>query len=254
LDEQIGGIWRDGIVISGYPGVGKSVFAKHLAIPAVVGGHEVIYLDLENDRADILEAFLLVFLSAMMGDKAPTRMQLRQNPEILRDTETILMFERDVGDRAWILDASYEKKITPAHLAELIEDRMNVLKAEDKTVVLLIDSLNELNSLWPLGKGEYESMQRWLAEIKHIKAKYQIPVVLICHVTKIPNREEMMTPKGTSGLGHFARTQLIIEIDENQKATVIVKVVRSQFGEVGQTKLLFDRTRLSLKERVVTVP
>jgi KaiC/GvpD/RAD55 family RecA-like ATPase len=226
------------------------VFVSHLAIHFAVGGHEVIYLDLENDRKDVVQRLFTIFLSTYWGKKAPTIGQLYEAPEKWLDNDEVTMaYVENVGERLWVIDAGYEKKILPAHLDELLKDRWDAVKQDDKQVILIVDSINEINSLWPLGKGEYESIQRWLAEIKHLKAKYDAPIILVAHVT-----QDGVGFKGTSGLKHFARTQIGLERPDATKNVITLSVIRSQFGETGDTRLYLDRTRLLLLENVVTVP
>lgn len=246
LDQRIGGVWRDGVVISGSPGAGKSLLVSHLALRFVIGGHVVILVDLENDLKDVHERLFLIFLSSMAAKKAPTKGQFHDAPEmVLTDPKWIRAFQDHIANRLWIIDSGHDKAMTPAHLEELVREEWEKVTQEEKQVVLIIDSVNELNSLWPLGKSEYESIQRWLSEIKHIKSKYEIPVILVCHVT-----QEGQGFKGTSGLRHFGRTQILLESGdkENTRNDIILTIQRSQYGQTGDTPFHLDRTRLMLEE------
>lgn len=255
IDKQIGGIWRDGIVISGDPGSGKTIFALNLSVGFASSGNRIIYVDLENDKRDIILAVVTICLYRFFKNLSPPVYNLIEMPELLNKKpewyEVIA-----IHLRPWFTLITTEdfKTITP----DLIESLIGLAKEEcgtqGKQAILFLDSINELSLLHPLNSKVYESLERWLAVLKAIRARYQIPISLICHVPKDSTRE-IFNPKGSSGIAHFARTQMIIKREKKEEHEffhgldeIEVILTRAQFGDTGKTRFFFDRDRLGLSE------
>jgi len=249
LDRTVGGVWLDGVAISGERGVGKSLLVDHMMIDFAMAGNEVVKLDLENNRRHILERLFLIFACRVLGrESAPQKMELRDYPKWMGNVGINRKWHDNMKDRIWLIDSAYEKRLTPEQIDELVKERWEVLAPMEKQVILIVDSFDVLNNRFPLCSGEYESQQRWLSEIQAIGTKYQIPIILISHMGKSGPF------KGTTAIQHYARTQILLEPVENEPNTVIVNVLRAQYGEASRIRMEIDRTRLALRERGVTVP
>lgn len=204
--------------------------------------------DIENDRRDVVKRLVLISLTMAMA-KPPTEYGLLQDdndvPRILPHLATIEPWLSRIS-----LFSAGDGVMTPKVMEswmQLASDEIGRAKKYDEDgnltsgmdAILIIDSLNELASAHPLAKGEYESLQRWLATIKNLKVKYQLPVCLICHVPK-EGASEIFNPKGSSGIAHFARTQLIVRKKESESTAttdqIRVKVVRAQFAAIRKDK------------------
>jgi len=247
IDETVGGIWRDGIVISGDPGHGKTIFALNLMFGFMESKNRVIYLDLENDRRDTIKRMILITLNRIFGKAAPTEGQLIKDPNILTNPdfwEKIHCYLEPYFSLVSIGDG----KITPKMFDNWLKTIAGEIQQTGKQAILVIDSLNELSLVYPLARNIYESLERWLAEIKLLKVKYQIPIALICHVTK-GGSKEIFNPKGSSGIAHFARTQIEIKRPEGKASIIEANIVRSQFGQTGVKRYDFDQMRLGMTGR-----
>jgi len=242
------GEWADGIAISGVRGAGKSLLVNHAMVDFAAQGHEVIKLDMENPRRRILEVMLHIFVGSVWETGIPTWHQLREYPKWLGDVKLNRYWHERIGQRMWIVDSAYEKKLTPEHIDELVQDRWEQLKPDEKQVILVIDSIDVLNNKFRLASTEYDSQQKWLAEIQSIGMKYEIPIILISHMGKGGPF------KGTTAIQHWARTQILLEKDDPESAEVLVKILRAQYGEEGQLKMEIDKLRLRMREMVVTIP
>jgi hypothetical protein len=228
IDETVGGIWRDGIVISGDPGHGKTIFALNLMFGFMESKNRVIYLDLENDRRDTIKRMILIALNRIFGKDAPTEGQLIKDPNILTNPD----FWEKIHcylEPYFSLVSIGDKKITPKMCDNWLKTIAGEIQQTGKQAILVIDSLNE-------------------AEIKLLKVKYQIPIALICHVTK-GGSKEIFNPKGSSGIAHFARTQIEIKRPEGKASIIEANIVRSQFGQTGVKRYDFDQMRLGLTGR-----
>lgn len=247
IDQMIGGIWRDGIVISGKPGHGKTIFSLNLVFGFMKSGNRVIYLDLENDRRDTVKRIILITLNRVFSKNAPTEGELIRDPEILAHTEFWEKIYKDLQPYFSLINPTSDKRITPKTIDAWLKIASEEIQENGKQAILIIDSINELSAISPLAKGLHESLERWLAEIKLLKVRYQIPIALICHVPK-DSPEEIFNPKGSSGIAHFARTQIVIK--RPSASTIEANIVRSQFGRTGKVRYDFDQMRLGLKEQV----
>jgi len=244
---MIGGIWRDGVVISGKPGHGKTIFSLNLAFGFMQSQNRVIYLDLENDRRDTIKRMILITLNRMFGKDGPTEGDLIKHPEVLVHVEFWERIYRQLQPYFSLVNADAEKKITPGTLDAWLKLAAEEIQKSGKQAMLIIDSINELSLISPLARSLYESLERWLAEIKLLRVRYQIPIALICHVPK-DSPEQIFNPKGSSGIAHFARTQIVIK--RPSASTVEANILRSQFGRTGKVRYDFDQMRLGLKEQV----
>jgi len=245
IDTKIGGIWRDGVVISGDPGHGKTIFFLNLIFGFLRSENKVIYLDLENDRRDTIKRMVLITLNRIFGKDAPTEGQLIKDPTILTNPDFWEKIHRYLEPHFSLINIG-DKKITPGILNNWLKRIVGEIQQTGKQAILGIDSLNELALVYPLARNIYESLERWLAEIKLLRVKYQIPIVLICHVPKDAPKE-IFNPKGSSGIAHFARTQIVIK--RPTPSTIEANILRSQFGRTGKVSYDFDQMRLGLKEQ-----
>ena len=248
IDEMIGGIWRDGLVVSGKPGSGKTIFSLNLAFGFMQSKNRVIYLDLENDRRDTIKRMILITLSRIFGSAAPTEGQLIKTPDVLAHVEFWEKIYKNLQPYLSLVNADANRRIRPKTLNSWLKIAAEEIQETGKQAILVIDSINELTNISPLARGIYESLERWLSEIKSLKVQYQVPVLLICHVPK-ESPVEIFNPKGSSGIAHFARTQIVIKRPE--VSTIEARVVRSQFGKTGKVRYRFDQMRLALKEEPV---
>lgn len=262
LDPAIGGVWRDGIVFSGEPGGGKSILSLNLAVRFAGRGNRVILFDLENDRRDIIKRLVLIILTQIMGSHgAPTENGLIGEGQDLPKIEAYKPTMQAYFEHITVFSVG-DHKVTPKTLdgwmrlasEEVGRSKKQNSKGEEsgKQAILFIDSINELASAYPLMRGTYESLERWLSAIKGLRVKYQIPVCLICHVPK-DTQAEIFNPKGSSGIAHFARTQIIVK--KTPRPTkfydeVAVEIVRSQFGPGRERGIGFalDKGRLNMEE------
>jgi hypothetical protein len=244
IDKKIGGIWRDGVVISGDPGHGKTIFFLNLIFGFLRSENKVIYVDLENDRRDTIKRMVLITLNRIFGKNSPTEGQLIKDPSILTNTEYWEKVHRYLEPHFSLINIG-DKKITPEILNSWLKGVVGEIQQTGKQAILGIDSLNELALVYPLARNIYESLERWLAEIKLLRVRYQIPIALICHVPKDAPKE-IFNPKGSSGIAHFARTQIVIK--RPSATTIEANIVRSQFGETGKVPYKFDQMRLGISE------
>jgi len=246
IDKMIGGIWRDGVVISGKPGHGKTIFALNLVIGFMQSRNRVIYLDLENDRRDTIKRVILIALNRIFGSVAPTEGQLIKQPDVLAHTEFWESIYKNLQPYFSLISVT-DAKILPKTINGWLKSAAEEIQESGKQAILVIDSINELSVISPLARGIYESLERWLAEIKLLRVRYQIPIALICHVPK-DSPEQIFNPKGSSGIAHFARTQIVIK--RPLAMTIEANIVRSQFGRTGRVRYDFDQMRLGLKEQI----
>jgi hypothetical protein len=247
IDEMIGGIWRDGVVISGKPGHGKTVFTLNLIWGFIQSLNRVIYLDLENDRRDTIKRMILITLNRIYGENGPTEGELIKHPEVLAHVEFWEKIYKHLQPYFSLINLTADKKISPKIIDGWLKIAAEEIRENGKQAILIIDSINELAAISPLAKGLYESLERWLAEIKLLRVKYQIPIALICHVPK-DSPEQIFNPKGSSGIAHFARTQIVIK--RPGASSIEANIVRSQFGRTGKARYDFDQMRLGLKEQI----
>lgn len=247
IDEVIGGIWRDGVVISGKPGHCKTIFSLNLAFGFMQSENCVIYLDLENDRRDTIKRMILITLNRTFGKDAPTEGDLIRHPELLAHIEFWEKIYKHLQPYFSLVNADADRRISPKTIDAWLKIAAEEVQENGKQAILIIDSINELSTISPLAKGLYESLERWLAEIKLLRVRYQIPIALICHVPK-DSPEQIFNPKGSSGIAHFARTQIVIK--RPGASVVEANIVRAQFGETGKVRYDFDQVRLGLKEQV----
>jgi predicted ATP-dependent serine protease len=244
---MIGGIWRDGVVISGKPGHCKTIFSLNLAFGFMQSKNRVIYLDLENDWRDTIKRIILIALNRIFGKDGPTEGELIRHPEILAHVEFWEKIYKHLQPYFSLVNAAADKKIRPKSIDGWLKIAAEEIQESGKQAILIIDSINELSAISPLAKGLYESLERWLAEIKLLRVRYQIPIALICHVPK-DSPDVIFNPKGSSGIAHFARTQIVIK--RPGVSTIEANIVRSQFGGTGKVRYDFDQMRLGLKERI----
>jgi len=245
IDEMIGGIWRDGVVISGKPGHGKTIFSLNLAFGFMQSKNRVIYLDLENDRRDTIKRMILIALNRIFGKDGPTEAELIRHPEILAHVEFWEKIYKHLQPYFSLVNAAADKRISPKSIDDGLKIAAEEIQERGKQAILIIDSINELSTISPLARGLYESLERWLAEIKLLRVRYQIPIALICHVPK-DSPEQIFNPKGSSGIAHFARTQIVIK--RPMASTIEANVVRSQFGRTGKVLYSFDQMRLGISD------
>jgi predicted ATP-dependent serine protease len=248
IDNLIGGSWQDGIVISGKPGEGKTIFALNLAVGFTISGNRVIYLDLENDRRHIIKRIVLILFSILKGNLGPTEGELLKNLGLLTETENLSLLNIHLKPYFSLLTSSMNNdSITPRWLEYWAKLAKEEIKETGKQAILIIDSINELASVYPLAGNLYESLEKWLAHIKLLRVTFQMPIVLLCHVPKASD-DSVFNPKGSSGIAHFARTQIIVE--RQTAIRMKISIVRSQFGGTGEKYFDFDQMRLGLKEHV----
>jgi len=243
IDERIGGIWRDGIVVSGDPGAGKTMFCLNLAIGFATSGNRIIYLDLENDWRDTVTASVSILLNKFEGDKAPRLKEIIDNPTLIVDNTHYWELIHLYFQYFTLVDIR-NLRVNPGLLRSWVKVAVQEREERGKQVILFIDSINELATVFSMNRGLYESLEKWLAEIKLIRAQYQMPIVLVCHVPK-DSTKEIFNPKGSSGIAHFARTQIMIIRPHARK--IRAKILRAQFGNKGETELAFDPDRLGIK-------
>jgi hypothetical protein len=250
IDDMIGGIWRDGVVISGDPGHGKTVFSLNLSVGFGASGNRIIYLDLENDRRDIISLVTSIMLFRFMGERAPSLADMVNDPHLISQPDYWEKIELHLRPFFSLIDVT-NLKVRLEMLREWMKIAAKELKEHPgKQAILFIDSINELATVFPLANSLYESLERWLAGIKLLRIQYQIPIALICHVPK-DSTKEIFNPKGSSGIAHFARTQMIIKrMKENERMVVEASVVRAQFGKTGRRRFVLDEERLGLTQIV----
>ena len=247
LDNQIGGIWRDGIVIQGLPDSGKTVLSKNLAVSFCIGGNRVIDVDLENDERENLINITLIFLAMLKGKGAPTRGELMERPAILSEAVNVDLLEKHLYPFYHYIGAGADKITEDAMegwMAGLTEGQ-----TRGSQVALFLDSLHYLAKLYPIRniRDPLESVEQWIAALGRIKSKWQMPVFIIPHRLKsTQGMDEMMELKGSSSIPHFARTQ--IKLERVAPGEVKVKILRAQFGSRESMLLRLDQLRLLLTE------
>ena len=244
LDEAIGGIWRDGVVIQGLPDAGKTVLAKNLAVAFCVAGNRVIDLDLENDERENLINVVLIFRAMMKGKGAPTRGELMERPDVLAEGVNVELLRTYLMPNYWMVKVP--ERLTPGDLDAWMA-RVSDGLARGKQVALFLDSLNYLARMYPFRGTSLDSVEKWVAEIANLRRKWQMPVFIVPHRLKhTEGVDEMMEMKGSSAIPHFARTQ--IKLERVSPAVVKCKILRAQFGSREDILLKLDQTRLLLTE------
>ena len=159
IDEMIGGIWRDGVVISGKPGHGKTIFTLNLVFGFMQSGNRVICLDLENDRRDTIKRMILIALNRIFGDVAPTEGQLIKEPNILANVDFWKEVHKNLQPHFSLISAT-DSKILPKTLNGWLKLASEEIREKGKQGILVIDSINELSAVSPLARGIYESLER----------------------------------------------------------------------------------------------
>ena len=256
LDNAVGGIWRDGIVIQGPPDAGKTSLCKNLQVAFCIGHNAVIDLDLENPKTENLINLMAIFLASFHGKGAPTRGQLTDNPEILAEGVNVELRVKHLLPYYYRAEVDEEerKKKPEQMLYGWVAGVARELP-RGKQVALFLDSLQYLADSSPLSKDPLQNVEKWISTLVRVRARAEselglnLPIFLIPHRLKSThNVDEMMQLKGSSAIPHWARTQL--KLERTGPNDIKVKVLRAQYGTGKGNEIFFhfDQARLLMEE------
>ncbi len=228
LDHKTGGFQRgDLIVVAARPGAGKTALAVNFALKAE---RKAQIISTEQSASQITQRML-----AIIG--AVDVWKLRNPQALISDewasvTQSVMALQsRDI----WIYDAP-----TPS---------VTDIRAQAERLCPDIVFVDYIQRLKGPGMGSYERISGIVAGLKDLAREMNIPVVALAQVNRQGIRNAGMEHlKGSGDIEQEADMVIILEVDEENRQSVELRLDKNRHGPTGQMQLHFHGPTMRFTE------
>lgn len=234
LDHILCGLQKSELVIIGArPSTGKTAFAMQLALNAALDGNRVLFVSLEQARAELGERMLA--MHARIDSH-----KLRKGFISTNETECLMQANEELGRaKFWIDDTTVQNVTRIAANARRMKRKRNI-------EMMVIDYLQLID---PEDKRapRHEQVAAISRRLKLLARDLKIPVVCLAQLNR--NVEEraggkprLSDLKESGSIEQDADAVLLLHRSgENDGATVEVIVAKNRNGRTGEIDLMFEK-------------